>query len=158
PGPASPGRPFAFAAGGAALLALVGALSVGCHTSPPPALQRFQFTSPHMGTLFTITMFGRIADSPQDAARAAFQRIANLDEILSDYQADSELMKLCDQPAGTPVPVSSDLFEVLEKAQRFSQNSGGAFDVTVGPYVRLWRFARKRKSLPSPEELARAQT
>jgi len=75
---------------------------------------------------------------------------------MSDYQADSELMQLCDQPYGHPVPVSADLFDVLQRAQSVSKLSGGAFDVTVGPYVRLWRFARKRKVLPTASELAAA--
>jgi thiamine biosynthesis lipoprotein len=109
-----------------------------------------------MGTRFTITLLGSDRTNAQAAAQAAFQRIAALDEIMSDYQADSELMKLCDQPAGKPVIVSNELFDVLEKAQRFSKLSGGAFDVTVGPDVRLWRFARKRKSLPPPGEMAAA--
>ena len=76
---------------------------------------------------------------------------------MSDYQADSELMRLCDQPFGTPVPVSADLFDVLQRAQKVSKLSDGAFDVTVGPYVRLWRFARKRKVLPTPAEIAAAR-
>jgi thiamine biosynthesis lipoprotein len=52
--------------------------------------------------------------------------------------------------------VSGDLFDVMQTAQRFSQLSGGAFDITVGPYVRLWRFSRKRKVLPASAELASA--
>jgi thiamine biosynthesis lipoprotein len=89
-------------------------------------------------------------------AHAAFERISTLDAIMSDYQADSELMKLCDQPINQPVPVSADLFAILERAQRFSELSGGAFDVTVGPLVRLWRFARKKKVLPTPIEVTAA--
>jgi thiamine biosynthesis lipoprotein len=77
---------------------------------------------------------------------------------MSDYQADSELNLLCQKPVGVPVPVSADLFDVLLKARRFSELSDGAFDVTVGPYVRLWRFARKRKVLPKPEELETAKS
>src|SRR6185369_810577 len=38
-----------------------------------------------------------------------------------------------------------------------SRLSDGAFDVTVGPYTRLWRFSRKRKTLPSSAELAAAR-
>lgn len=75
---------------------------------------------------------------------------------MSDYQADSELMLLCDKPAGKPVPVSADLFLILERAQKVSEISGGAFDVTIGPYVRLWRFARKKKVLPTEAELKAA--
>ena len=109
-----------------------------------------------MGTLFTITLYARDKTNAQIAARAAFQRISDLDDLMSDYQADSELMRLCDQPSCTPVQVSADLFQVLEKAQHFSRLSEGAFDVTVGPYVRLWRFARKKKILPTTGELRSA--
>jgi thiamine biosynthesis lipoprotein len=66
-------------------------------------------------------------------------------------------MRLCDQPFGTPVPVSAELLDVLQRAQNVSELSDGAFDVTVGPYVRLWRFARKRKVLPTPAEVASAR-
>jgi thiamine biosynthesis lipoprotein len=55
------------------------------------------------------------------------------------------------------VPVSVELFDVLERAQKIARLSDGAFDVTVGPYVRLWRFARKRKVLPTPAEIAAAR-
>ena len=110
-----------------------------------------------MGTLITITLYAPDLATAREAAGAAFQRIENLEDILSDYQADSELLRLCDQPYGTPVPVSQDLFDVLQRAQNISRLSDGAFDVTVGPYIRLWRFARKRKVLPSPEEIAAAR-
>ena len=110
-----------------------------------------------MGTLFTITLYSTNQTAAQSAAEAAFRRVAALEEIMSDYQADSELMRLCDQPAGTPVPIGADLFDILQLAQRFSELSQGAFDVTVGPYVRLWRFSRKRKTLPTPSELAEAR-
>ena len=110
-----------------------------------------------MGTLMTITLYAPDAAAAKAAAAAAFQRIDALEDIMSDYQADSELMRLCDQPFGTPVPVSAELFDVLQRAQKVSKLSDGAFDVTVGPYVRLWRFARKRKVLPTPAEIAAAR-
>src|SRR5208337_4095397 len=103
------------------------------------------------------TLYVPDAAAARAAAAAAFKRIDALEDIMSDYQADSELMRLCDQPFGTPVPVSADLFYVLQCAERTSRLSDGAFDVTVGPYVRLWRFARKRKVLPTADELAKAR-
>ncbi len=110
-----------------------------------------------MGTVFTITLYAPNPSAAEGAAQAAFRRIADLEDVMSDYQADSELMRLCDQPAGKPVPVSADLFDVLQHAQKISELSGGAFDVTIGPCVRLWRFARKRHVLPTPAELAAAK-
>jgi FAD:protein FMN transferase len=140
------------------MLVAVWLLVAGCRSVPPEqSLQRYQFTHPAMGTLITITLYAPDAAVAKTAVDAAFKRIDDLEDILSDYQADSELLRLCDQPYGTPVPVSQDLFDVLQRAQRISELSDGAFDVTVGPYIRLWRFARKRKALPSAEEIATAR-
>jgi thiamine biosynthesis lipoprotein len=122
-----------------------------------PALARFAFTEPHMGTRFQIILYAPDEASAQRAAKAAFERIAALDGIMSDYRPTSELMRLCQKAGGPPVPVGDDLFFVLSRAQEVSRRSGGAFDVTVGPVVRLWRRARKIHELPDPKELARAR-
>ncbi len=141
------------------MLGLLFLLSLTCCRAPAaaPPLHRFEFTHPAMGTLFTITLYATNPAQAQAAAGAAFKRIESLEDIMSDYEADSELMRLCEQPVGKPVAASEDLFDVMQKAQRISELSGGAFDVTVGPYVRLWRFARKRKVLPGPSELSSAR-
>ena len=143
----------------AAMMALAWLLLLaGCRApSSPQALHRFEFKHPAMGTLFALTLYAPDAPTAEAAAGAAFKRIDALEDIMSDYQADSELLRLCDQPFGKPVAVSADLFDVLERAQRISRLSDGAFDVTVGPYVRLWRFARKRKVLPTAAEIATAR-
>jgi FAD:protein FMN transferase len=133
-------------------------LAAGCRAVPPDKpLQRFAFTHPGMGTLITITLYAPEPAAAKAAAAAAFKRIDALEDVMSDYQADSELMRLCDQPFGTPVAVSAELFDVLQRAQKISKLSDGAFDVTVGPYIRLWRFARKRKVLPTAAEIATAR-
>jgi thiamine biosynthesis lipoprotein len=136
------------------ILSLV--LWAGFSRASEPALQRFQFTHPAMGTLFSITCYAENTNQAYAATTLAFKRIDVLEDIMSDYQADSELMLLCEKPPGQPVPVSADLFVVLQRAQKVSEISGGAFDVTVGPYVRLWRFARKKKVLPMETELRAA--
>ena len=56
------------------------------------------------------------------------------------------------------MPVGADLFAVLERAQEVARKSDGAFDVTVGPVVRLWRLSRRTQKLPDPEKLARARS
>lgn len=157
------GRPFYFYGwlGISFALSLVTVLvTVGCRSpgpAPKQSLQRFDFKHPAMGTLFTISLYASNQVVAEAAAEAAFRRIDALEEIMSDYQADSELMRLCDQPFGKPVSISADLFDVLQRSERISQLSDGAFDVTVGPYVRLWRFARKRKVLPTTAEIEAAR-
>jgi FAD:protein FMN transferase len=119
-------------------------------------LSRFEFSEPQMGTVFKIVLYAPDRITALRSSKAAFGRIAALDNTMSDYRADSELMRLCQQAGGPPVKVSEDLFRVLAAAQQIAQQSDGAFDVTVGPVVRLWRMARLSERLPDPERLAHA--
>jgi thiamine biosynthesis lipoprotein len=129
----------------------------GCRLTPgAEGLRRFQFQQPHMGTLFTITLYAPDEASARGATDASFVKIAALERAMSDYDPESELMRLCGKPVGEPATVSEDLFDVLCEAQRVSELSGGAFDVTTGPLARLWRRARREKIPPSPEALAGA--
>ena len=136
--------------------ALLAAITLVC-LGDEPELQRYTFTERHMGTLFEIILYAPNETIAKDAARAAFARIAQLDGIMSDYRPTSELMRLSKKAGGPPVPVSADLFDILARSQEIARLSGGAFDVTVGPVVRLWRRARRTGRLPDPEELARAR-
>lgn len=131
---------------------------VGCRTvAPPRALQRYYYAELHMATMFELTFYAPDQTTADHAAEAAFRRIGELDDMMTDYDPRSELMRLCQQPPGTPVRVSQDLFQVLQQAQVISMKSGGAFDITVGPLVRLWRDARKTHTLPSPSAIAAAK-
>src|SRR5262245_2311233 len=132
------------------------ACGVASALSAEPALSRFEFAEPHMGTQFRIVLYAPTKDTAEKAAKAAFARVAELDGIMSDYRSSSELMRLCKKAGGAPVRVSGDLFYVLQRAQEVSRRSAGAFDVTVGPVVRLWRRARRTRQLPDPEKLKTA--
>lgn len=110
-----------------------------------------------MGTLFGVILYAGDEATARAAADAAFARIAALEQIMSDYDPDSELMRLCQSPPGRPVAVSRDLFEVLQRAQQLAAATDGAFDVTIGPLARLWRRARRTGELPPPVALARAR-
>ncbi len=123
---------------------------------PGPSLARFEFDETHMGSSFHIVLYCADDATARRASRSAFARVAELDATLSDYKPESELMRLCRAAGGPPVPVGADLFRVLELSRRMYERSGGAFDVTVAPVVRLWRRARRDRKLPDPELLAEA--
>src|SRR5688572_14324606 len=109
-----------------------------------------------MGTLVKITVYSRGEEEARRAFRAGFDRIGELDAILSDYRPDSELNRLTAGEVGTPRAVSRDLFVVLSAAQELAEQTQGAFDVTMGPVIRIWREARKLNRLPDPGALAAA--
>ena len=141
------------------LLFLLIAFLTGCSTSSTPAtsLRRFEFTEPQMGVPFRIVFYATDQSHANAAADATFARIRKLNEILSDYEFDSELSTLSRSSGfGTNVAVGPELWFVLSRAQELSKRTDGAFDITVGPVVSLWRKARHEKRLPDPSRLAEA--
>lgn len=120
--------------------------------------RRFEFSRPQMGTQFRIVLYATDSLDAAEAAAEAFARVEELEQGLSDYRPDSELSRLgatagMDQAVG----VSDDLWTVLAESQRWASRTGGAFDVTIGPLTRLWRWARRRGRLPSADQLQAAR-
>lgn len=96
-----------------------------------------------MGVEGRIVIWHADSQVAERSAAAAYERLGELNRILSDYQIDSELNALCDRAGQGSLPISDDLFAVLARAQEFAAASNGAFDVTIGPLTRLWREARR---------------
>ncbi|MCX7701305.1 MAG: FAD:protein FMN transferase [Gemmataceae bacterium] len=122
--------------------------------------QRFEFREPHMGTTVRIVLYARDKSEAESAAKAAFARVVELNRIMSDYDPDSELSRLCQanrESIAPPTPVSPELFHVLKTGQEIARRSDGAFDMTIGPLVRLWRISRRTQRLPDPATLAEAK-
>jgi thiamine biosynthesis lipoprotein len=113
------------------------------------APERFEAVEPHMGTLVRIQVYANGESEAKAVFRAAFDRIAELDDALSDYKPASELNRL-------PGRAGADLFRVLEAAQRLAFQTDGAFDVTVGPLTRLWRQARRDGRPPAAAAIREA--
>lgn len=140
--------------GAAALLLVIASLpAVGTTASEP---QRFEAVEPHMGTLVRITVHASDIGQARRAIRAGFDRIAALDAVLSDYRPESELSRITTTAVDRAIPVSRDLFDVLRASQKLAEATGGAFDVTQGPVVRLWREARRAGRPPTASALAAA--
>jgi thiamine biosynthesis lipoprotein len=108
-----------------------------------------------MGVAFRVTMYASTEQAAREAAQAVFSRINELEDKLSDQRPSSEVRLLAERPYDWQ-PVSDDLLRVLALSQEFSQKSGGAFDVTVGPFVQLWRESRSSGRLPTYIELSEA--
>jgi FAD:protein FMN transferase len=107
--------------------------------------------------MFRIVLYAPDEATANRAAEAAFRRVKELDDRLTDYDPRSELRLLSQQPAGQPVKTSHDLFKVLEQSQRLARQTDGAFDVTLGPLIQLWRQSRKSGKLPTTAEIQAAR-
>jgi thiamine biosynthesis lipoprotein len=126
-----------------------------------PDLQRYEFEAERMATTFRVVLYAEDATAARAAADDAFQRAEELNAVFSDYEPLSEvsrLSRLATERAPTEARlVSDELFTVLLEARRFHELSNGAFDVTIGPFTRLWRRSYRQQELPSEERLAAAR-
>ena len=118
-------------------------------------LNRFEFVEPHMGTDFKIVFY---TDSknvfPKEVAKRVFARIAEIDNICSDYKEDSELSILNSLAGlGEAISISDDLFNVLYASRQVSIKSKGSFNYTAGALTKLWRKAFRQKELPSQDDI-----
>ena len=120
---------------------------------------RYEFQHPQMGTLFRLVFFTE--QDSIDAGQVAnqiFARIDSLNMIFSDWLPESELNRLCQTAgSGKKIQVSPELFDVLARSKKFSRQTQGAFDVSVGPLTRLWRRSRTLKEFPEKTHLEAAR-
>jgi len=119
-------------------------------TSPPDPeveLKRCSYSAPHLGSIVRLVFYSSEKEHADALAKSCFQRVKELDAILSDYRTDSELRKLCAKPVGNAHKVSDELFSVIAQALAISAKSNGSFDVTLGKYTQGWR---ERAMLEAP--------
>jgi thiamine biosynthesis lipoprotein len=127
----------------------------GCCSLPDDsAWQRFEYVDPEMGVDFHLKFYAADRPTAERIARKTYARVEQLNAIFSDYHPASELNRLCQKLHGQPVKVSRELFDILQRAQTLARETDGAFDITAGPMIRLWRTARRQQKLPTPEALA----
>jgi len=107
-----------------------------------------------MGTSIEVQAFGADDATRRAAIDEAFAAFAEVDRLMSNYRADSELAGVNRDAAQRAVTITDPLFAVLDAARRVSAASNGAFDVTVGPLVKLWGFRDKMPHVPAAAELA----
>ena len=107
--------------------------------------KRYTFTGAHLGTVVRLVFYSADRAHAKALAKRCFDRVRHLDGVFSDYRDDSELMKLCSVAHKQATPVSDELFTVLACAQQISQQSGGAFDVTLGASTKAWRARKQDK-------------
>jgi len=100
-----------------------------------------------MGTTFRVVVYAPSATQAETATEAVWARMHALNQRLSNYIADSELMQLsATAGSGEGVAVSDDLWTILRAAVGVSRSTDGAFDVTVGPLTKPWRRALRRQA------------
>jgi thiamine biosynthesis lipoprotein len=130
-------------------------LLVAALLAAPANAARIEEKRPLMGTLVEMLAEGPDEAGLRAAAESAYREMNRLSDMMNHYDPRSVVSAINDAAGWRAVATPSELLEVLAMAQRMSQRSGGAFDVTVGG-LRGWRFRRDDSRLPDGDEI-RAQ-
>jgi thiamine biosynthesis lipoprotein len=140
------------------LLTLIFFIS-GCNntSSSKSGLRLVERTYAAMGTELKFSAWTSDEDGADAAFEAAFQEIDRLEGLLSNWRKDSDVERLNAAAGKHPVPVGSDLRDVLEASRQTSEWTSGKFDVTFGVLSGLWKFDYQNKdnTIPPRNEIVR---
>ena len=125
-------------------------------TNQPAGLVRLELTEEAMGSSFSLVLFGPDRAGLEAAAAAAFAEAHRLDRLLSNYRVDSVWSAMNREAASRPVRVTPELFALLSSCVEYSRKSEGAFDITVGPLIKVWGFYQGEGGMPQPKEIKNA--
>jgi len=106
-----------------------------------------------MGSTYSIAVYGNDRALMEASVDAAFEEVQRLDRMLSNYKPESELSQVNRYAEERPVEVSPELFRLLSACVEYSRESEGAFDITVGPLMKVWGFYKGTGRLPHRAEV-----
>jgi thiamine biosynthesis lipoprotein len=133
-----------------ALFLWIGFVLNACDIAENQPTRRTQFI---MGTLVEITVSHSDADVIQAVTTQAFDEMQRIEQLMSTYIPDSEISRINHAAGKEAIPVSREVEEVIREGIYWSEQSSGAFDITVEPLVHLWDFNGEKEVIPSENTL-----
>ncbi len=91
-------------------------------------------------------------------ANALFTEVDRIEEELSRFKAGSDIWRINHMKAGERCPVGMATLDCLNLAKAVHQETNGAFDITVGPLMNIFRHSDGESRIPEPEEEEEACT
>ena len=113
-------------------------------TTAAPAAEIIEFRSRTMGTTYLVKVVD--VGDPDELQQRIDRRLEEINGLMSTYLEDSEVSQFNRMPAGQWFAISDETLRVVELGQEIARQSEGAFDMTVGPLVRLWSFGAEAHS------------
>lgn len=112
---------------------------------------------PVMGTFSRVVVLAPQGRTARQAAFKVYKHQQWLEDLMSTHRDYTELSLVNEQAYGTPVHVSPETMEVLQRAIDISRLSEGEFDITIAPVLDVWKQAADTNSPPTEEALNAAR-
>lgn len=114
---------------------------------------RIEASADAMGCTYSVALYDADRHRLETAVEEAFEEVRRLDQLLSNYKAYSEWTEVNRWAAERPVTLPREMFDLIAQCQHYSAASEGAFDITVGPLMRVWGFYKGTGRLPAKPEV-----
>src|SRR5690606_21045354 len=121
----------------------------------PPVVSLTRAGRPAMATLFEV-VFRSQDRSLMEHVHRALDRVQEIERQLSVFREDSDIARVNREGDSRPVEVSPEVFQLLRRSQRLSEETNGAFDITATALWKCWGFHRRQGKLPESGELEEA--
>ncbi|WP_244507239.1 FAD:protein FMN transferase [Pseudomonas panipatensis] len=120
------------------------------------ALQRYSLNGPTMGSRYSAVFYAPPGLDQTALGEALFEAVDQVDRQMSNWRADSALMRFNAQPLERWMDLPENLIWVLQTAVQVCAESGGAFDIGVGDVVRAWGFGPAEQAVDAEQRAALA--
>lgn len=107
-----------------------------------------------MGTRVAVELWAPDRKAGEAAIKAVFDDMRRIDALMSTYKESSEISRVNREAATHPVPISQELFSLLETSQQYSALSDGVFDITYASVGYLYDYRNHRR--PDGQAIATA--
>lgn len=135
-------------------LTLLGIASTRLRSNPASSTEPLAFHGRTMGTTWTVKVRGSVSDAAalQRVIAAEFEAV---EQLASHWRTNTPVARFNSSRSTNASPVAKDLLQLIHWSDDISRKSAGAYDITVGPLVKLWGFgpAPRRTSPPTEAEI-----
>jgi thiamine biosynthesis lipoprotein len=108
-----------------------------------------------MGTAIRVELWCTDTREGDAATAAVMQEMHRIDRAMSPHKSGSELCRINREAAQRPVPLSAEMWRLVERAVAYSQLTEGAFDISYAAVGQHYDYRARRR--PDPATLARAR-
>jgi FAD:protein FMN transferase len=116
-------------------------------------MKEYRIQTKLMGSMFELIVGHEYQEEAQYFLDIGIEEIVRIEHLLSEFKENTVTASLNKNAGIAPVPVDEEVYALLQRCQRISALTQGAFDITVAPLKKLYRFKNQEFSFPDADQI-----
>ncbi|MCD9576743.1 FAD:protein FMN transferase [Flavobacterium soyae] len=109
-----------------------------------------------MGGRFDISIVAKDSLTAEQNINEVITEITRIENLISDWKPDSQVSQVNQNAGVKPIKVDREVFELTQRAIKFSEITNGSFDVSFAAMDRIWKFDGSMTEMPSAEAIKKS--